>query len=280
MLETPPEAASPVPSAPSPLATREPWDLVAPAYAAEALRHFDVFARAAIELAALPPAPRVADVAAGPGTVSVQIASAGGRVSAIDLSESMLAELRRRAQEAGVLSAIDVHHGDAQKLPFESGAYDAAFSMFGLMFFPDRHAGLLEMRRVLKSGARAVVSSWVPFDGPFGELMKAAREMLPGLPLGGGKQPMATADEVAGELTAAGFREVRVEVVEYAIAAPSFDAFWDSMQRTNAPLVLLRHRLGERWAAVAPKIRERVRATLGDGELTIGRGAFVGLGVA
>jgi SAM-dependent methyltransferase len=264
----------------SPLATAEPWNLVAAAYAAEALGDFEIFARAAIERAALPAAPRVADVAAGPGTVSLQIAAAGGRASAIDLSEAMLGELRKRARAAGLEAAIDVHHGDAQTLPFESGAYDGAFSMFGLVFFPDRHAGLLEMRRVLKPGARALVSSWVPFDGPFGALMKTASEMIPGLPLGGGQPVMSSADEIAGEMTAAGFRDVRVEIVPHAITVPSFDAFWDSMERTNAPLVLLRHRLGERWAAAAPKIRERVRATLGDGELTIGRGAFVGLGVA
>jgi SAM-dependent methyltransferase len=275
----PPAVASPAPHR-SPLSTAEPWNLVAADYTAEALRHFEVLARAAIGLAALPPAPRVADVAAGPGTVSLQIAAAGGRVSAIDLSEAMLAELRRRAREADVEAAIDVHHGDAQKLPFESAAYDAAFSMFGLMFFPDRHAGLLEMRRVLKPGGRAVVSSWVPFDGPFGELLKSVTEFIPGIPLGQGKQVMSTADEIADEMKAAGFRDVRVEVVPHAIVAPSFDAFWDSMQRTNAPLVLLRHRLGARWDAAAPKIRERVRSTLGDGELTIGRGAFVGLGVA
>src|SRR5262249_40852880 len=85
-------ALSAAPPAGNPLATAEPWDLVAAAYVAESLRHFDVYARAAIELAALPPAPRVADIAAGPGTISVQIARAGGRVSAIDLSEAMLAE--------------------------------------------------------------------------------------------------------------------------------------------------------------------------------------------
>jgi SAM-dependent methyltransferase len=272
MSETPPAS--------SPLATAEPWDLVASAYADESLRHFDVYARAAIELAALPPSPRVADVAAGPGTISLQVATAGGRVSAIDLSEAMLAQLRKRARAAGVAAAIDAHLGDAQKLPFESGAYDAAFSMFGLMFFPDRHAGLLEMRRVLKPGGRGVVSSWVPFVGPFGVLMQTVSEFLPGIPLGGGKQPMSTPEELAAEMTAAGFRDVRVEIVPHAITAPSFDALWDSLERTNAPLVLLQRRLGERWTAVAPKIRERVRATLGEDAITLGRGAYVGIGVA
>jgi SAM-dependent methyltransferase len=263
----------------SPLATAEPWDLVASAYAAESLPRFDVFARAAIALAALPPSPRVADVAAGPGTITQQIATAGGRVSAIDLSEAMLAQLRTRAAGAGVAAAVDVHLGDAQTLPFETGAYDAAFSMFGLMFFPDRHAGLVEMRRVLKPGARGVISSWVPFSGPFGALMQAVSEHLPGVPLGGGRQPLATPEEIVSEMAAAGFRDVRVELVPHAIAAPSFDDFWGAVQRTNAPLVLLQHRLGARWTAVAPRIRERVRATLGDGPLTIVRGAYVGVGV-
>jgi hypothetical protein len=73
---------------------------------------------------------------------------------------------------------------------------------------------------------------------------------------------------------------VAVETVEHQLTAPSFDAFWDSMLRTNAPLVLLKHRLGPRWGELAPKIRERVRATLGAGPLVIGRGAFLGIGTA
>jgi SAM-dependent methyltransferase len=192
----------------------------------------------------------------------------------------MLAELAKRAEAAGLTASIVARLGDGQKLPFETGVYDAAFSMFGLMFFPDRHAGLLELRRVLRPGGRAVVSSWVPFAGPFGELMQAASEFIPGLPLGVGRQPMGNPEEIAAEMTAAGFHDVRVETVAYTISAKSFDAFWDSMLRTNAPLVLLRVRLGERWDALAPKIRERVRVALGDGPVELGRGAYLGVGVA
>jgi hypothetical protein len=120
----------------------------------------------------------------------------------------------------------------------------------------------------------------VPFDGPFGELLKTARELIPGLPLGGGRPPLADPDEIRGELAAAGFASVAVETVTHQLTAPSFDAFWDSMERTNAPLVLLKHRLGPRWAELAPKIRARVRTTLGDGPLVLGRGAFLGIGTA
>src|SRR4029077_13952354 len=83
-------ADQPKPSV-SPLATAEPWDLVAAGYTAEALPYFEVFSRAALQAARLPSGARIVDVAAGPGTLSLLAAAAGARVSAIDLSEGMLA---------------------------------------------------------------------------------------------------------------------------------------------------------------------------------------------
>jgi ubiquinone/menaquinone biosynthesis C-methylase UbiE len=265
---------------PSPLATAEPWDLVAAAYAEDALPYFESFARDALSLAALPADARIVDVAAGPGTLSLLAAAAGARVSAIDISPGMVDQFRARAAEAGLSSSIDVHIGDGQQLPFETGAYDGAFSMFGLMFFPDRAAGLREMRRVLCPGAPAVVSSWVPFEGPFGAVFEAAHELLPELPLGGGRFPLSSPEEVREELSAAGLREVRVEISTQQLKAASFDAFWHVMERTNAPLALIRRRVGERWQKLMPKIRDRVHAVVGDGPLVIGRGAYLGIGVA
>jgi ubiquinone/menaquinone biosynthesis C-methylase UbiE len=262
------------------LATAEPWDLVAVNYAAESLPYFEAFSREALRLAALPAQARVVDVAAGPGTLSLLAAAAGATVSAIDLSEKMVNEFRARVAAAGLEAAIDVRVGDGQQLPFETAAFDAAFSMFGLMFFPDRAAGLREMKRVLEPGGRAVVSSWIPFDGPFGVLFKTASEIIPGLP-SGGDFALSDEDSIRRELAEAGLANVAVHRVAHELKTPSFDAFWNAMERTNAPLVLIKHRLGhERWQEVGPKIRERVGATLGDGPLTIGRGAFVGIGNA
>ncbi|HEY7376288.1 MAG TPA: methyltransferase domain-containing protein [Polyangia bacterium] len=264
----------------SALATAEPWDLVAVNYAAEALPYFETFSREALRLAALPPRARVADVAAGPGTLSLLAAAEGATVSAIDLSPNMVAAFRARVAAAGLDAAVDVRVGDGQQLPFESGVFDAAFSMFGLMFFPDRAAGLREMKRVLKPGGRAIISSWIPFEGPFGVLLRTAAEIIPGLPSGG---ELALADEasITRELGEAGLTNAAVHRVAQELKAPSFDAFWTAMERTNAPLVLIKHRVGpERWQSLGPKIRDKVRQTLGDGPVTLGRGAFVGIGAA
>jgi len=264
----------------SALATAEPWDLVAAAYTVEAVPYFEVFSREALRLAALPEGARIADVAAGPGTLSLIAAAAGANVSAIDLSPEMVAQFRARVAAAGLESAIDVRVGDGQHLPFETAAFDAAFSMFGLMFFPDRVAGLREMKRVLKPGGRAVISSWIPFEGPFGVLMQTAGEFIPGLP-SGGALPLADEASIRREMSEAGLANIAVHQANQQLQAPSFDAFWSAMERTNAPLVLVKHRLGaERWNELAPKIRDRVRGTLGEGPLTIGRGAFIGLGTA
>ena len=275
----PTNATTPSASSPSPLATAEPWNLVADAYTAESLPYFLAYSRDALVSVPLAPGARVADVACGPGTLSLLAAAAGAKVSAIDFSEPMVAKLRTRAEAAGLSGSVEVTVGDGQRLPFPTGAYDAAFSMFGLMFFPDRAAGLRELARVLRPGCPALVSSWVPFSGPFGEVMAAARELLPGLPLGGGSPPLGTPDEIRSEMTGAGFRDVTVETSVHELTAPDFDAFWALILRTNAPLVLLRHRIGPaRWSEVAPVIEARVRKSVGAGPVVVGRGAYFGIG--
>lgn len=72
---------------------------------------------------------------------------------------------------------------DGQKL--ENDRFDAAFSMFGLMFFPDKVRGLKEIHRVLKPKGKIAVSSWAPISNSilmqclFGALRKANPDIPP-----------------------------------------------------------------------------------------------------
>src|SRR5688500_9106012 len=115
---------------PSPFAEKEPWDDVAEGYSAEAHWIMAPFSEKALELAALAEDAVIADIAAGPGTLSLRAAPNVARVHALDFSERMLKELAQNARKLG-LENIEIHQGDGQALPFADGSFDAAFSMFG-----------------------------------------------------------------------------------------------------------------------------------------------------
>jgi SAM-dependent methyltransferase len=249
---------------------------VADAYTAELLPQFELFARDALGLATLPESPHIVDVATGPGTLALIAAKDhGALVSAVDFSPAMIANLKHRVEEARLVQ-IDVRLGDGQALPFSDDTYDGAFSMFGLMFFPNRAAGFRELR----PGRRAVVSSWAPLDGAFALVMDGIRAMLPDLPFGDGKDPLSDPDAFKGEMTAAGFRNAAVHTVTHPLTVPSLMEFWGVVQRTTAPVVLLRRKLGEeRWADVSHGVFDRLRSALGDGSVEISGTPRLGVGV-
>lgn len=247
-----------------PLSSVEPWDLVADGYSADLVSWGEHFARHALQLASLPPSPHIVDVACGPGTLALVAVRDGATVSAIDLSPSMVANLERRAYEAG-LTIADARVGDGQDLPFDDNAFDGAFSMVGLMFFPDRDAGFRELLRVLQPGRRAVVSSIAKIPEQAALVFEGISAMLPDLPIGG-NAPLSEPDEFTREMSAAGFREVTIHTISHIVTTPSLAEYWEKTQRSAAPIALLRRRLGEeRWAEVSAGVFDQLYNSLGDG---------------
>jgi demethylmenaquinone methyltransferase/2-methoxy-6-polyprenyl-1,4-benzoquinol methylase len=108
------------------------------------------------------PGDRVLDLAAGTGTSSVSFAASGADVVACDFSLGMLqagsARLAKndplRAKTRGRVSFVA---GDALKLPFRDGAFDAVTISFGLRNVQGTREALEEMRRVTRPGGRLVV---------------------------------------------------------------------------------------------------------------------------
>jgi SAM-dependent methyltransferase len=231
-------------SAPSPLATPLAWDLVAAGYADVSFDQFAKYSADALVLAQLARGERILDVAAGPGSLALQAAQTAREVCAVDFSSSMLQQLRSRMGTAGIQN-IEPREGDGQALPYPDGSFDAAFSMFGLIFFPDRARGFAELFRVLRPGGRAVVSSWQPMTRVplLVDVFAALSAELPQVPFGDGKGPLSDSAELRSEMSAAGF-EVCVEERVHVLEASSIDELWAGMRRSLAPLVLLEHRLG------------------------------------
>jgi demethylmenaquinone methyltransferase/2-methoxy-6-polyprenyl-1,4-benzoquinol methylase len=107
--------------------------------------------RVVAEQLALQPGARVLDLAAGTGASSLPFAAAGASVVACDFSIGMLGVGRREHPQLTFVA------GDALRLPFADGAFDAVTISFGLRNVADVGAALGELRRVTRPGGRLVV---------------------------------------------------------------------------------------------------------------------------
>jgi ubiquinone/menaquinone biosynthesis C-methylase UbiE len=115
-----------------------------------------------LEMAALQPGERVADVACGTGLVTFRAAAQvgpRGRVAATDISDEMVAAVRRRAEQEGARH-VTAERRDAEDLGQADGHFDAALCALGLMYAPDPQRAVAEMHRLLRPGGRAVSVVW------------------------------------------------------------------------------------------------------------------------
>lgn len=105
--------------------------------------------RATRKALGLQPGEKVLDLAAGTAVSTVELAKSGAWCVAADFSVGMLAAGRDRD--------VPKVAGDATKLPFDDGVFDAVTISFGLRNVVDHAAGLREMARVTRPGGRLVV---------------------------------------------------------------------------------------------------------------------------
>jgi malonyl-CoA O-methyltransferase len=101
----------------------------------------------------------VLDLGCGTGRHTVWLAEAGAMVTAVDFSPGMLAEARRKPQLAQVRF---IPHDLHQPLPFADESFDVVVNGLVLEHLKDMPSFFTEIRRVLKPGARAVVSAMHP----------------------------------------------------------------------------------------------------------------------
>jgi demethylmenaquinone methyltransferase/2-methoxy-6-polyprenyl-1,4-benzoquinol methylase len=108
---------------------------------------------------------RVLDLAAGTGTSALTFTATGADCVACDFSLGMLQAGRSRLDRAGQQDGqlrdgrgrLSFVAGDALRLPFADGAFDAVTISFGLRNVASPGAALAEMRRVTRPGGRLVV---------------------------------------------------------------------------------------------------------------------------
>jgi ubiquinone/menaquinone biosynthesis C-methylase UbiE len=100
------------------------------------------------------PGATILDAGCGPGVHSIRVAKAGYKVSAIDISQTMLQEAKQRATEAGVADKMTFSQQDLTSLTFDDNSFKCAFSWGVIIHIPQAEKALSELARVIMPGGR------------------------------------------------------------------------------------------------------------------------------
>lgn len=205
---------------------------------------FAPLTRALIGHAGIREGQSVLDVAGGPGEPSLTIAEAvgpSGSVTCTDAVPEMVEAARSEAQRRG-LTNIQFHQCTADSLPFPDNSFDAVVSRLGVMFFPDSHAAMREMLRVVRPGGALAFAVWHKSEvNPFCYVVTGVMDqhVKPTVadPDAPGAFRFAEPGKLANVMTESGAIDVAEHVIKFDIAAPiSPTQFWDMRSQTSDTL--------------------------------------------
>jgi arsenite methyltransferase len=162
----------------------------------------------------LHPGERVLDVAAGIGTTALLLAAERDiDILGVDLGASQIARARDRADAAGLADRARFEVGDAERLPVDDRAFDAAICECAFCTFPDKATAATELARVLRPSCRVGITDvWLDPDRLDPELAGLAGRVA----CLADARPV---DETRATLEAAGLRVDHVERHDQALLA-------------------------------------------------------------
>lgn len=103
---------------------------------------------------------KILDVGAGTGRLAIYLSNRGAEVTALDLSEKMMALIKRKNKK--VMTKV----GDAESLPFEENSFDIVVAAFLIVHLKDPSRFFDEVYRVLKEDGIFVVTNINQKDPP------------------------------------------------------------------------------------------------------------------
>ena len=120
--------------------------------------------RKGLHLLSVTPGEVVLEVGVGTGYSLKEIANfvgENGKAHGIDVTPQMLELTRKRLKRAGFMDRVELYEGDARRMPYQNGKFDAVYMASTLELFdtPDIPVVLNEVKKVLKPSGRLGVAS-------------------------------------------------------------------------------------------------------------------------
>ncbi len=226
-----------------------------------------------VEYAQPQPGMQVLDLASGTGEPGISLAqrvATRGQVTAVDQSPELLKIAAQRAKDRG-LNNFATRQADAHQLPFAEQSFDLAACRFGVMFFADPERAMVELRRVLRPGARACFVAWGPFEQPYWQCtMKIVHQHCGGTILEpGGPDPFrfSVPGSLSQVLRSAGFQEVEesLRTVPWTWPGDTAEVF-EYVRSCSTPFRPLLERVPEgKWPAILAEVHDAIeRYRVGD----------------
>lgn len=203
------------------------------------------------------------DVGCGTGALTGELVAllGPGSVSAADPSEAFAEACHQR------LPDVDVRVAPAEALPFDDQAFDASFAQLVVPFMKDAVAGVMEMRRVTRSGGPITAAVWDYAEGMtlIRTFWDAAIAVVADAARARDETSMrwGTPAELADLWTTAGLTDVETSAAVVAAAYESFDDLWWPLERGVGPAGAYLVSLGDGDRAA---VKDKLRALLGVGD--------------
>ena len=101
----------------------------------------------------VPPGSKVLDVGCGTGEMAARLAEGGYEAWGVDIAEPMIRYACHRHKSG------QFRVGDVERIPFDDNSFDAVVCLGVIEYLANDERALSEIRRVLKPGGSAVVST-------------------------------------------------------------------------------------------------------------------------